>query len=178
MQWHNHRSIWKGNPTLPIMFSVMAPLDMENQLGVFGSLPTTETDANKMRLWSLRTCVHSLVLCGFSHMYLQARTTVDAGDICTWRITVILIMEKPKHPNWRSMLEKSGVDVWYLTSITVSTTWLFQMGGGMKGGLSLDFEVARHFWKSPRPKYPSNMDVSRQNDVHDGILFKALVPTH
>ena len=55
-------------------------------------LPTTH--AKQMRPRSLRA-----VQC-FTHIYLPARTTVDAGDICTWRATVIKITGKTqKTPN-------------------------------------------------------------------------------
>ena len=34
----------------------------------------------------------------FMHVYLHAQTVVDAGDIRTWRTTVILIPGKTKPP--------------------------------------------------------------------------------
>ena len=47
-----------------------------------------------MRLQSLRAVQR------FTHVYLHARTTVDACDIRTWRTTVILITGNPKDPQF------------------------------------------------------------------------------
>ena len=65
-----------------------------------GSSGLCRTHANQMRQPSSRT-VHR-----FTRVYLHARTAVDAGDIRTWRTTVILITGKnPKTPNLSSMPE-------------------------------------------------------------------------
>ena len=45
----------------------------------------------------------------FMHVYLHAHTTVDAGDICSWQTTVILIMEKPKDPNPHTRIKMAQV---------------------------------------------------------------------
>ena len=43
-------------------------------------------------------CFHNLrAPCGVTRVYLHAQTAVDAGDIRTWQMTVILIREKPEY---------------------------------------------------------------------------------
>ena len=91
-----------------------APIDE-----VFGSLLTIHAgiSASKMHLWSSCTWVHKArETCSFScvfSVYLHAQTAVDAGDICTWRIT---------GKTWIPQLEphaikKTCVDIWCLPSI-------------------------------------------------------------
>ena len=66
-------------------------------LGVLGFFPTTRK--NKCNTILLSSS------CGISrHVYLHTQTTEDAGDIRTWRTTVILINGKtPNTPNLRPM---------------------------------------------------------------------------
>ena len=75
---------------------VMASSAMGFKLGVFKFLPTTHTKTNtiQMRPWSLRSVRR------FTWVYLHAQTAVDAGDIRTWRTTVILIMGKTQDPQF------------------------------------------------------------------------------
>ena len=44
-----------------------------------------------------KTNASMIFLC---RVYFHAQTAVDAGDICTWRTTVILLMEKPEDPQF------------------------------------------------------------------------------
>ena len=78
--------------------------------GVFGFLLTThaETNANKMSLQS----VSAMQL--FTHIYLHVQTAADAGDICTWRMTVFWSRGKPRTfpiggTPWK---EENGADSW------------------------------------------------------------------
>ena len=63
----------------------MALSAMELQLGVFRF---SLTNKQNKTLHALRQ---------LTHVYLHARMTGDAGDIGTWQITVILIMEKTEY---------------------------------------------------------------------------------
>ena len=77
------------------------------KLGVFrfSSLPTThaKTDTKQMRSRSLYT-----VRC-FTCVHLHAQIAVDAGDICTWQTTVILITGKPRIPPiWATCWDENG----------------------------------------------------------------------
>ena len=88
--------IYTGDPRPPIPPRVMASSAMGLKLGVFGFLPTThaKTHAKQMRPWSLHAVRH------FTRVYLHTRTVVDAGDICTWWTTFILITGK----TWRPLI--------------------------------------------------------------------------
>ena len=90
------------------------------KLGVFRFLLTTHASTNtkQMRRQSLQRRV------AFSRVYLHAQTAVDAGDICTWRTTVILITGKTwRLPIWTPCWDKNGtcsgisssVYLWYLS---------------------------------------------------------------
>ena len=49
------------------------------------------------QMWN--KCVHDLrAVWWFTHVYLHTQTTVDAGDIRTWRTMVILITGKTRRP--------------------------------------------------------------------------------
>ena len=69
--------IYMGDPRPPISPCVMASSAMGLKLGVFGFLPTThaKTNAIQMPSRSLRAVQH------FTHVYLHAKSAVDAGDI-------------------------------------------------------------------------------------------------
>ena len=59
--------------------------------------------AKHMRSWSSPAVQH------FTRVYLHAWTTVDAGDIRTWRIMVILITGKTQRPPiWAPCRNKDG----------------------------------------------------------------------
>ena len=69
------------------------------KLGVFW----LKTNVKQMRPWSLHAVQH------FRHIYLYTETAVDAGDIRTWRTTVILIMGKPQRSLiWAPYRDKNG----------------------------------------------------------------------
>ena len=81
--------IYKGDPRPGIPPHVMASLAMGLKVGVFRFYTQKQT-----RPRSSRAVRH------FMHVYLHAQIAVDAGDIHTWRTTVILIQEKPKDPQF------------------------------------------------------------------------------
>ena len=79
------------------------------QIGVFGFLPTTHAKSNaiQMRPWSLRAVQP------FTCVYLHAKAAVDAGDMRTWRTTVILITGKTwRPPIWAPCRNQNGVGSW------------------------------------------------------------------
>ena len=83
----------------------MALSAMRLKLGVFGFLPTTyaKTNAIQMRPQSLRAVWH------FTHVHIHAKTTIDAGDIRSWRTTVILITGKIQRPPiWATCWNQDG----------------------------------------------------------------------
>ena len=70
-----------------------------------------------MRPWSLRA-----MQC-FTCVYLHAQTTVDAGDIRTWRTTVILMTGKTQRPQiWAPCRNKDGAG----SGISLAYLWLCQ----------------------------------------------------
>ena len=92
-----------------------APIDE-----VFGSLLTIHAgiSANKMHLWSSCTWVHKArEPCSFScvfSVYLHAQTAVDAGDICTWRITGKTWIPQLEPHALKKLVLTSGVSFLYL----------------------------------------------------------------
>ena len=88
--------IYKGDPRPRISLSEMVSSALGSNWGTlsFCQPHTWKQTQTQMRLWSSRAVQR------FTHVYLYAQTTVNAGDICTWRTTVILITEKPKDPQF------------------------------------------------------------------------------
>ena len=79
------------------------------KMGVFRFLPTThaKTNAKQMSPRSSRTVRR------FTRFHLHAKTAVDAGDIRTWRTTVILITGKTRiHLIWAPCRDKMAQVMW------------------------------------------------------------------
>ena len=77
-----------------------------------------------MRSRPLRAVQH------FTHVYLDAQTAVDAGDIRTWQTTVILITGKPEDPQfkphaWIKMVQVLGSPL-YIYGLFASWNYYFR----------------------------------------------------
>ena len=84
------------------------------EFGVFGFLLTTHT--KQIRPRSLHTMRR------FTRDYLHTQTTVDVGDICTWRTTVTLITGKTRRPPiWASCWDQNGAG----SGISLVYLWYF-----------------------------------------------------
>ena len=70
-------------------------------IGVIRSLPTTQVKTNAKNVPKIFATMHALdrALRLFIHVYLNAQIVVDAGDIHTWRIIVVILStEKAQIP--------------------------------------------------------------------------------
>ena len=85
-------------------------------LWVFADHTHATTNAKQMHLRSLRT-----MQC-FTRVYLHTQTAVDAGDIRTWRTTVILITGKSRRPPiWAPCWDKYGTG----SGISLAYLWIY-----------------------------------------------------
>ena len=97
--------IYKGDPRPRIPSRVMASSAMGLKLGSSGFLPTTHTKTNAIQMHPRSSHAVQRFMC----VYIHAQTAVDAGDIRTWRITVILITGITQRPPiWAPCRDKNG----------------------------------------------------------------------
>ena len=88
--------------------------------------------------------VRSMLL--FTHVYLHAQTAGDASDICTWRITVILITGKPEYLLLEPHAQKKkGADSW----ISGLNSWLGELHPKPKtfSMFVCYLKIVKTFWK-------------------------------
>ena len=97
--------IHKGDPRLCIPPHVMESSAMGSNWGSSGFC-RPHTQKQTQNQWVHDLCTPCSVLRVF---YLHAQTTVDAGDMRTWRTVVILITGKTRRPPiWATCRDKNG----------------------------------------------------------------------
>ena len=88
--------IYKGDPRPRIPLVQWHSQPQGPNLGVFRFLQTAHAKTNAKQMCPQ----YSHTVQRFTHVYLYAQTAADAGDICTWRTTVILIAGKTEDPQF------------------------------------------------------------------------------
>ena len=108
--------IYTGDPRPCILPRVMASSARGSNWGSLGFLPTTH---------ALKINASMIFVCraAFMHVYLHTQTAADAGDIRTWRTTVILITGKTQRPPiWAPCWGWKWFMFWNLPCISVAQT--------------------------------------------------------
>ena len=106
----------------------------------------------------------------FMHVHLHARTAVDAGDICTWRTTVILITGQTRRPPiWAPCRNQdgagSGISGVYLWSCISSKT-VFQL-------CNLSVGIGLHDWNCLQ--FPMSCLAESLTCFRSKLIFRFLV---